>query len=132
MTSKDLDSAFTPPAASALVSFRTIGGTLFATITAGAISSIEVGTIRETLRQALEQAPKGLLRHFVLDLEAVTFVNSEAIGMFVAMHSASEHRGATLILAAVTKPVLEVLVATHLQRVLTICTSPHQLEEALR
>ncbi|MHC5114689.1 MAG: STAS domain-containing protein [Planctomycetota bacterium] len=132
MTSKDLESAFTPPAASSLLSFRTIGGTLFADVTTDSISSIEVGTIRNTLRETLAQVPDGALRHLVLDLGGVTFVNSEAIGMFVAMHSAAQNRGAKLVLAGVSKPVIEILVATHLQKVLTICTTTQQLDEALR
>jgi len=131
MAPKDLESAFTPPAASSLISFRTIGATLFASITSDSISSIEVGTIRDTLRKTLEEVPEGALRHLVLELERVTFVNSEAIGMFVALHSATNNRKAKLILAGVSKPVIEILVATHLHNVLTVCTSTQQLEDAL-
>ncbi len=131
MTFEDIDRAFTPPAATDLISYRSIPGTLFAAITSDAISSVEVLTISDSLYSAIAQAPAEL-RHFVLDLEQVGFINSEAISMLVTLHSAAKNRQAKLILAGVSKPVAEVFVVSKLQNLLTICMTPAQLEQELR
>ena len=80
---------------------------------------------------ALDEAPEHL-RHFVLDLEQVGFINSQAISVLITLHAAAKIRGARLVLATVTKPVAEILAAARLGTVLTICLTQAQLQEVLR
>ena len=123
--------AFDPPDAATLVTFRSIGGTTYAKITTKSISSVEVNVISEALREAIVGAAEGSLRSLVLDMEPVTFINSEAIGMLLTTYSTTQSRDVRFILANVTESVAEVLATIRLTQTLTVCCTAAQLDDAL-
>jgi len=132
VTSDNPYKAFDRPDPCILMAVRSIGGTVYVTITTYVVSSIEVAVIRDAIHDLLETPPDGAIRVLIVDIEQVKIINSEAIGMFVATHSSAVNQGARLILSNVTDQVMEVLEATKITKLLTVCQTAEQLDDALR
>lgn len=56
----------------------------------------------------------------VLDLAAVSFVDSSGIGVLIACHKRARNRGSRLVLRAPSRRVARLLAVTMLDRVLTV------------
>ncbi|MHC5005215.1 MAG: STAS domain-containing protein [Planctomycetota bacterium] len=121
---------FTRPAPESVVTMRRIGATLFATVVAPAISSVEAPVVDDRLREVIADAPAGL-RHLVLDVRNVAMVNSMALGVLVGVYTSCKHRNIQFILTGLRDNVLDLLVTTKMDSVFTICRTPEELEKAI-
>jgi len=69
--------------------------------------------------------------HIVVDLTAVTFIDSTALGVLIGGVRRLHAGGGQLILVATGRPVLRALTLTGLDKVFTICASREQAVAAL-
>jgi anti-anti-sigma factor len=131
VTPSDPYQSFARPDPDSIVSFREIGTTLYATVNAEVLSTVETNVLGDAFRERLAAAGEGGIRHVVADVERVTMMNSQAFSMLLSTHSDAQSRGARLILSGVTAGVMEMLESTRMTSILTVCRTPEELEAAL-
>jgi anti-sigma B factor antagonist len=105
------------------VQATTTGRLAVITVT-GDVDVMNAGALRESL---LEQFTAGV-RHFVLDLSAVSFLDSTGLGVLVATHRRTRNGAGSLRLVVTGKQLLQLLRMTGLNSVFRVYPS---LEEAL-
>jgi anti-sigma B factor antagonist len=83
-----------------------------------------VGEIDHDSRNVLDAAADAALQRgstrLVIDLAGVTFCDSGGLSLFLQLHKETTGRGGSLHLAGARAPVLNVLTATNLDRLLTL------------
>jgi anti-sigma B factor antagonist len=84
--------------------------------------------LRELLGQQIDAPGARVL----LDLSAVTLVDSSGVGVLVAAHRRAEAAGATMALAGASQPVGRVFELTRTDRLLRIYSTVEDGLEALR
>jgi len=91
------------------------------------------GEIDHDSRYVLSDAADEALQHgdhrLIIDLSGVSFCDSGGLGLFVDLHNRTTARGGWLRLACAQPPVIAVLRATNLDRLLPLHPT---LEDALR
>jgi anti-anti-sigma factor len=84
---------------------------------------------RDVLADAGEEALRRRGVRLVIDLSAVTFCDSGGLSLFIDLHRRVTARGGSLCLASPQPPVLTVLRATNLDRLLALHPT---VEDAVR
>jgi anti-anti-sigma factor len=129
MSTDDPYGAFARPSRDSVVTTRTVGNTLFATVHVADVTSTEAPVLGDVVNEAVTGTDG--LRHAVIDLAAVRFLNSMALSTLVTAYTTADGRGVNLILSSVGPALAELLTVTKLTSVLTVCTTPAELEAAL-
>lgn len=129
MTDESTFDGFASPSAETLVSFQMIGKEMYATITSRSITSVELPAIRKALFDAIGDADG--TRSLIVDMAQVEFMNSQALGMLIEVHSAAGPQGIRMVLAGVRPGVREMLEVTKLTGVFPVCSTHAELEAAL-
>jgi anti-sigma B factor antagonist len=84
---------------------------------------------RTVLREAADAALRDSGNRLVIDLRAVSFCDSAGLSLFVDLHRLTTVRGGALRLACTQPPVLAVIGATNLDRLLHLDPT---VEQAVR
>ncbi len=106
---------------------REVGGIAVIDCAGRIVFGEETAALREEVKRRLEQE-----RHIVLNLGAVTYVDSGGLGTLVALHSAAKASGTTIKLANLTPRVNDLLQVTKLVDVLEVYESELRAIESLR
>jgi anti-sigma B factor antagonist len=89
------------------------------------IGGEETDKLRETMKEVSEQLKNCL----IIDLEKVTYLNSTALGVFIAAHSNFVKRNGKIILCNVSKTIENIFVITKLNLVFQITET---LDDAIK
>jgi anti-sigma B factor antagonist len=95
---------------------RPSGTAASAVVTAG--STLDIRTVH-ALRQELLEAISGCGR-VAVDLEAVEYADQAALGLLVGAHRRARARGGHLVVVCTREPVLRLIRATGLMRLLDV------------
>ena len=90
-----------------------------------------IGRLGVDLRRAIE-AGAGAADAFVLDLSAVRFLTSAALGMLINIHAHLADRGCRLALAGAAGNVARVLKQARLEELLPVCPTVGEAVAAMR
>ncbi len=104
-------------------------GVLTARVLGSAIEQHRGHALVNAVRNAVDEA--GDVRHVVLDLEDVTFVNSSGLAAFIEMHNEFKERGIHSVAYRPGKDLLGILSSVRLSELYTIVQSAAELEQAL-
>jgi anti-sigma B factor antagonist len=88
---------------------------------------IDIATV-SSLRDRISKVQVDGSARLVLDLDGVTFMDSLGLGALIGAHKRARVFQGTLVIVCTSRPVLRILSATALDRVLTIVDS---VDEAL-
>jgi anti-sigma B factor antagonist len=113
-----------PPSVYAIEAYRTPEGVVVLALD-GELDLAAAPALREQLDAARVSAPRGV----VLDMTAVTFLDSSALREVLRAEEALRADGASLVLAAVRPPVARLL---ELTRTTNLVTAVPTVEEALQ
>ncbi len=100
----------------ASITIRTLGGVTVVDVSGPLVLSEGAGGLRDTVRGLIVQGGRQLL----LNLAAVTFLDSAGVGELIAARTAALNRGAELKLLRPSRKVFEVLHGTRVARVFEI------------
>lgn len=89
---------------------------------------LDMETVVELREAVLEQLAAGR-RHLVLDLDAVSFMDSTGLGVLVAVNKRVRAANGTVRLVCQQKRVLDLLRLTGLHRLFVIASSPRLTHE---
>ncbi|MGA2297211.1 MAG: STAS domain-containing protein [FCB group bacterium] len=89
------------------------------------IGGEETDKLRDTLKEVSQQQKNCL----IIDLEKVTYLNSTALGVFIAAHANFVKRNGKIILCNVSKTIENIFVITKLTLVFQITNT---LEDAIK
>jgi len=113
-----------PPSVYAIEAYRTPEGVVVLALD-GELDLAAAPALREQLDSARVSVPRGV----VLDMTAVTFLDSSALREVLRAEEALRADGASLVLAAVRSPVARLL---ELTRTTNLVTAVPTVEEALQ
>lgn len=130
MTPDDPSTAYTGPDPDTLVRIVADGRDLHASVLSSTLATVESSVIGPALQAALEAAAEGL-RYLIVDLSEVSFISSSALSMLIEVQTFARTRAASVVLAGVRDEVMEVVSVTRLEKVLAVCRTPAELEQAM-
>ena len=101
-----------------LATLERLGRTAVATVTVTELSGVDAKTLMVELLQHVEG---GGIRHFVFDLQNVSYIDSACIGVMVEMLTLLQKSGGRIALANTAQSVSYLFRLTQLDRVFPIC-----------
>lgn len=106
------------PAAEPLATLEVLNHTAIATITVGELTGSNAHRLIEDLLSEFAEAP---VRHFVFDLQNVTYMDSACIGALVEMLTRLQGAGGRIALVNAGQSVSYLFKLTRLDRLFPIC-----------
>lgn len=97
---------------------------LFITLIGQLWQKEELTELEETIKNCIQEKQKTV----VLDLQRLSFINSQGLGLLVRFHTCMSNAGGRLILSSNPSSVLEVLEISGFNEFMTIAKSEKELQ----
>ncbi len=123
-TEQAMDDATTPPASGQTrrATFDRLGQTLVATITVATVTGPEAADLAAEIVDLLRETnASGAVRHIVLDMQNVQYMDSSCIGVLVELLGRLKNDGGKIALVNASSNVEYLFKLTRLDRVFPIC-----------
>jgi len=105
-------------------------GVVTVTLIGSSIEQHRATAIRQQLRNVLDGS-EGRVRHLVLDLGEVGFINSSGLAVFIELHNELKERGASSIAYRPSSDLAGVLEKVKFDKLYRIVRDPVELAKAL-
>jgi len=121
------------PAAQALFADITVNrtnGTLYARLIGPAIGQRETPILKDMLVEAIDKHGQGL-KNVVIDMTAITFMNSGGLGLLVECRTRAATQKAKVILFGASNQLKDLLKMVKFDRLFTMAGNADELSKAL-
>jgi anti-anti-sigma factor len=107
------------------------GGSLTVVVTASQVGSAEAPKIQAVALPAMERMGKSL-RVFVLDVSAVTYMNSMGLGVCIELRNRAHKMGAQCVIFGMQKKIAELFRLMKVDRLFEVAADAAELGRLLR